>query len=418
MLIFIIAVLLNKNPRKYFLLFVIFSLPFIDLPITPTNWGGYKVFDALSFFIFFLLIKDFLLSSLKNKFYLFVFTSLILSTIFGSLISEFQIHSLLRVISLFSICIYAKLLMDELNKNEKFHIQIIQAIKVVCLFSIIFLIIQMIIGLDFTFYREVNRNTQDYRGLRYTSFFHDPQKYQQFLAMTSFLFLINFKNIKIPKVNNYFFFLLIILAMSTTGGRSAFIGLFVGLFLMFITFDIHFKKIVFVFFSIAFFGALFYSDTILIFQRSETFSEDYLYRASLWQEAFDILKEHPFLGIGYGNFHNYAINNSDNYFINFNNDIVFFDQPESGYWLLLTELGIIGFSIIILFFLKPIFSRISTYNVFSKGNLLIVYIAAIISWMVAFTSVYSISDVRILIPLVTIICLLVTFNADKSTDQL
>jgi len=54
---------------------------------------------------------------------------------------------------------------------------------------------QMIVGLRFTFYPDLNPNVTTDDGIRYPGFFMDSQMNSQFLGMLSFLFLINFRNI-------------------------------------------------------------------------------------------------------------------------------------------------------------------------------------------------------------------------------
>lgn len=406
-LVFILLFLFSKAPRRFYILFVFFFFPLIDLPITPPNWGSLKVFDGISYVAFFVLIKDFRWSGKQANVYWTLFCLLIIVMIVGSIQSDYVNNSLISILNIFPIFIYSKTLLTECSENELFEKKLIQYLKYTAIFSMIFLIIQIFVGLHFTFYSDLNKNTQDTNGFRYTGYFQDPQKFGQFLAMASFLFLINDEQIKKPRLKNYFFFILIVMGLVATGGRSAFIGLFGGMFLLFWVLDSQFKKNLIIAFLLGGILVAIFSNSLVILNRSKTISNDLSYRASLWEEAFNIYKNHPLWGIGFGNFKKNAISHSDNFYITPENEVIFFDQPESGYWKLLTETGTFGFTIFLLFIIIPIFSRCRNYIKGNSDLKIFFFIAALLSWLVSFTSLYSLSDKRILIVVISLVCLLI-----------
>lgn len=412
---YLVIILFQKKPRIFYLLYVILLLPVMDLPITPENMGSYKVFDGISCISFLILFNEFLYVSKKHLKYHILFIFLFLVLIFGALNSNFIGNSLRSTLSFFPVFIYAKSFINEYDENKNFKKNIIFCLKLVAIISIIFLIIQIIFGLKFTFYPNLNRNTLDFRGVRYPSYFHDPQKYEQFLVMLSFVFLINEKQIDKPSLKNYLAFAIVFVAMLATGGRSPIIGLFAGLLLLFFFLGVRYKFILLSFILLGVIILLFFSSSLLILQRSATFNEDYLFRASLWQESNTIFQNHPVLGIGTGNFLKFVSTFSDNYFVSAENDVVFFDQPESGYWLILTEVGLLGFTGFFLFIILPIIQSIKTYFNLKKNLVSIIFIASIISWLFSFISIYSLSDKRILIIVITMVCLIITTSKIESS---
>jgi O-antigen ligase len=144
-------------------------------------------------------------------------------------------------------------------------------------------------------------------------------------------------------------------------------------------------------------------------------SEAYEFRYAIWQDAYAIFLDHPFFGIGLGNYANYvAVHNPDQYWIS-DNEVTPFDHPESGYLKLLTEFGLIGFAIVMFLLLKPVYVGLKTY--FKTRDLSLVALASsIFTWLVGFYTVYSFGDIRIKILIVSIICMLIATS--KKNDQI
>jgi len=379
----------------------------MDLPISPPNWGSLKVFEAISYISLFLNLGDFKSYKKTHKIYHILFGLLLLVLFLGSLNSEFISNSLVNILSVFPIFIYSKSIINECNSDNEFPKKVIQGLKLVASISIIFLIIQIIVGLEFTFYSELNRNTLNNDSIRYPSFFPDPQKYQQFLAMLSFLFLINDKQIGQPYFKNYLLFIIVFIAMLATGSRAAMLGFLSGILLIFFALGLRSRFTIFIISIMV--GSLFISsfDSLLILKRSETFNDDYEFRTSLWAEAYNIYKDHPLLGIGIGNYQNFSFTRSNNYYISEEGDVIYYDS-ESGYLKMLSETGSLGFIISFLFIIIPIFYSVK--NIFNGNKNLIVHVflASILSWLVSFVSLYSLYDRRILILVITFVCLLIT----------
>jgi hypothetical protein len=415
-ILFCLCIVFSKTPRRFYILFILYSLPFIDFHVTPAAFGDLRVFDGISYIISIILIKD--LFSIKRQFriYYILFFCLLLILFFGIFNSDFISSSLFGLLSVFPIFIYSKLLINECFIDDEFQRKVIFALKLIAIISVVFLLIQINVGLKFTIYSQLNRNTLDYRGIRYPSFFHDPQKYEEYLAILSFLFLINYENIKKPTFINYIFFSIAVIAMLATGGRSAFLGLLAGMAFLFVFLGKRYRIILF---YICFISAVFvinFSDSLLILKRSETFGDDYLIRASLWDEASQIFINHPIFGIGIGSYLQYSIHFSHNFFIDKDNVPVFFDQPESGYWKILTEIGALGAFISLLFISMPIVRSIKSYFNGNSSLITSLFIAGILSWLVSFVSVYSLDDRRILVPIITLICFLITSNTRTEYD--
>src|SRR5690606_8230056 len=91
-----------------------------------------------------------------------------------------------------------------------------------------------------------------------------------------------------------------------------------------------------------------------VFSRSGTFSEDLQFRQSIWSDAYNITKDNPYFGIGWGNYQNYIMRHKQDQYLILNDEILYFDQPENGYLKVLVELGFFGFAIFLLFIIKPL----------------------------------------------------------------
>ena len=170
-----------------------------------------------------------------NRIYLNLTIILAIFTVAGTLNSEYYTReNSSSLIQLLTIFIFAKIIIDEVISNENFINKILDSIRVTLIFSLIFLVAQFIFGPAFSIAKSQNINVDGIAGIRYPSFFQDPQKYAQFLSATSFLLLIK-KNeaFRLSKVN-IILFVLSIAALMFTGGRAAFGGWIVGLIILII----------------------------------------------------------------------------------------------------------------------------------------------------------------------------------------
>jgi len=384
----------------------------MDLPVTPAELGALRVFDCVSYLSVLILFKDLVLLKEKNAYNLYyvLFGLLTLFLFLGCLNSLYIRNSLFSLLGIFPVFIYAKLLIIECTEDKNFYKKVLNVLKLVALISILFLAIQMLVGLKFTFYTELNRNTVAYSSIRYPSFFHDPQKYGQYLVLLSFIFLIDYDKLNAPKLLNYALFFIIIAALLQTGGRSALIALFAGMLTLIFVLGPTYRVIVISVAVVAGITSLFFTDSLLIFNRAKSLDSDLIFRASLWQEAYHYFLKNPFLGIGIGNYLSYSSMYSNNYYITPERKVIFFDHPESGYLLILTELGITGAAVIALFFTLPIIQTVKLNLGSKRSQIVYFFIASILSWLVTFVSVYSLNDKRIFVIVVTFISLMLVQN--------
>src|SRR5690349_437446 len=126
--LFLVYFFKATRARRSYLLFIVYFLPFMDLSVTSEYLGSFTIFDALSYFIFLFLIKDFF-SFRYKKFFLFLFSALILLLFIESLCSEFIRNSIFTFVKFISIFIYAKLLVDECYENKNLTREIINGLK-------------------------------------------------------------------------------------------------------------------------------------------------------------------------------------------------------------------------------------------------------------------------------------------------
>ena len=152
-------------------------------------------------------------------------------------------------------------------------------------------------------------------------------------------------------------------------------------------------------------GIVIFADQIPMFKRASV-SDSFDFRYLIWQDAYKIFLDNPILGIGTGNYSNYvAVHNPDQFWIAYN-EITIFDHPESGYLKLLTEYGAFGFITIIGLIIYPIIIGFKKYQV-NQNITILIFIAAIATWLIGFYTVYSFGDVRIKVLIVTIVGMLI-----------
>lgn len=414
LLVFIICLLCAKSKRRTYVLFVLYFLPLIDLYITPVSQGGFSVFDAVSYLTLLFIFKDFHFTTGKNVIYLVLFLLLSFLLFLGSIYSEFVNTSLISMVKFFPVFIYGKALIEEINSDPGFSKKIINVLRIVCLISIIFLVIQMIAGLRFSLYTNLNTNVSIESSLRYPGYFQDPQKFAQFLSLTSFFFLIKTNKPSRSNLKNYLFFLAVIIAMFLTGARAAFLGLCVGLAIVFLVGETKYRKVAIIGALAGYIIVTIFSQYFPIFNREESYGESYEFRNQIWKEAVGIFNKNPFLGIGIGNYQSYVeVHAPDQFWYLADDEIMYFDHPESGYLKMLTEYGLFGFILICSFIIIPVYSALKRYFNNRTDSRTFYFIGAITAWMISYITVYSLSDKRVLIPLAVHICLLITTRNRK-----
>ncbi|MCJ8211014.1 O-antigen ligase family protein [Mucilaginibacter sp. RS28] len=418
-LLFILHVFYKGNTVESCLLFILAMLPLMDLKITIEAWGGFKTFDFLCFYCLIFLLKDFTTINLRvnHNFYLFLFILLSIIIILGGLTSEFPGHTYLSFLKTLPIFIFGRFLMTECAKDPSFLYRAIRALKAGYVAALIFLALQVAMGLSFTFYPGLSPNTIDpvFHIVRWPGVFYDSQAHGQFLAMGSFLFLfVEEGSPRKTYILNYLAFALAIVGINLAGSRAAFGGFLVGLVIVFLMTARQYRIYGIIAVVIAYLVVTFVNFHSGVFDRAKNFSQDLSFRQSIWKEAYDISKKHPYLGIGSGNYQNYVMRHSQDQYLEVEDgQLVFFDQPENGYLKIMVELGFIGFAIFALYIIVPLVKGFINYLKGNVDNRVAFLMASLVSWLVAFNTVYSIYDYRLLIMVACMVVLIVTYPAKE-----
>jgi len=413
-IVFIVFILLGSRVRRNYLLYVVYVFPFMDLFITTQDFGGYKVFHFITYITLILLIGRPSSANNSKPIYRFLFLIMSFILVVGSLKSEFVGESLLELSQFLSIFIYAILLINECQEYPDFKHVILKGIKISCLLSLVFLTFQLTFGLSVTLYK-LNPNASAYDALiRYPSYFEDPQKYGQFLAMCSFLFLMEDPDKKQHPLINMGLFFMVIVALFLTGVRAAFLGLCAGMIIVFLFGDSKYKLLGIAGCLLAVIIITFYASNFAIFNRGSGLGDTAATRYAYWADAWRIFLIYPYMGIGIGNYQDYVSLHSQHQYWYYFGTYEYVDHPESGYLKLLVEFGIFGFIIYLAFIFGPIIQSVK--NLLHKpaeSKMLLFLIAAIVSWLLAFLTVYSFGDLRIFILVTTLLCIMIVFSVDS-----
>jgi len=424
LLLFALNIYFKGNTVQSCLLFILTLLPLMDLKITNEAWGGFKVFDAICVYSLVFLLKDFTTINRynPNNFYFLLFVLFAIIVLLGGLASEFPSRAYLNFFKIMPIFIFARFFLTECYKDPNFQLKAVKGLKIAYLIALSFVLIQWVVGLRFTFYPQLNPNTIDpmFLIIRYPGMFYDSQASGQYLAMGSFLFLYNEKGAsRNTHIFGYLVFIVAILGISMAGSRAAFGGFAVGLIVVFFMAAKQYRVYGLIVGILGYVVFTYISVQNGVFDRAKSLSDDFLFRQSIWKEAFEISKKHPLLGIGSGNYQNFVIRHAQGQYLELTDgQLVYFDQPENGYLKIMSELGFIGFGIFVLFLLVPLFKGFINYikGIFDKR--VAFFMACLISWAVAFNTVYSIYDYRILIMVVSMIVLIVSYPAYEHDNQI
>jgi O-antigen ligase len=203
-----------------------------------------------------------------------------------------------------------------------------------------------------------------------------------------------------------------ICALLLTGGRAGLGGWLAGIILLTILGKPMYRaQLTLVLVTLTGFAYIL-KDQLSIFKRADLESS-YVFRQMIWNDAIAIYKNNPWFGIGIGNYANYvSLHNPDQFWIH-NNEITFYDHPESGYLKLLVEFGFPAFALLLFMILYIFYQNISSYY-HTKMMEFILYSCAILSWLIGFYTVYSLGDIRIKLLIVLVLCLSVaSIKANK-----
>ena len=219
------------------------------------------------------------------------------------------------------------------------------------------------------------------------------------------------------QTKNYVLLLFTLIALLYTGGRAASGGWVLGFALIVMFGNSKLKLYSILLASIMVLVIFYFKDNFALFNRGDNLSDSYAWRNAIWMDAIGIVKNNFFFGIGSGNYANYvSIHNPNQSFI-VNNQVINYDQPESGYLKLLTEYGIIGFISIFLLIITPMINSFVTY-LKTKDTTLLLLISPVICWMVSYYTVYSFGDIRIQIIIVTITCMSIAYCRQIKNPEL
>jgi O-antigen ligase len=420
--IFFVYQLLRKRNTRNYVLLSLYVFPFIDFTMVPGIYGAFQMMDFLNYFSLVILFSKMNPPKIKiGMYYLFGLLLLLflILVVIGALTSEFVTNSLIHCVRFFSIFIYAKFLIDECFNDPLFYRQVVQLLRVSCYIAMGFLAIQLVVGLGFTYYEQLNQNAyaSNEAGRRYPGFFQDSQGNAQFMAMNSFLFLFCTSDDMKIKWHQYALFILSLVCIFLTGGRSGLGGFAIGMATLFL---FAFRKYATLFISgaiVTVLASVFLVDYFLVFNREEGVGESFNTRYEIWVRAYEIFKNYPFLGIGIGNYLDFVTLHDQEQYAVIDDEIIYFLQPENGYLKLLTELGVVAFLIFILFLLITIVRGIYLFLKTIIDHQVILLIASLVSWMIAFNTVYSILDKRIFMLVTTLTCLIVTYPTKKQLEN-
>jgi len=397
----------SQNKSQLYIKYILFVYPFISLDFFPNTLSP-NLFDFITIIYLFVFYKHSKVSVQNGKAYLSIFSLLTLISLLGIYFADsFTYLTTTALLQYFTIFFYAKILINECVLNKKFIFSVIDELKIPLFVSLIFLVTQLIIGPSFSFERSQNQNVMGGISIRYPSFFQDPQKYSQFLAVSSLLLLIRKNTLEKVSLYNILLFIASIIAMMFTGGRAGLGGLLIGILFLIIFGSSQYRATIVLASSLLFFILYNYAESFPMFNRVVSLSDDYEFRYSIWQDAFKIYLDHPIWGIGIGNYAHYvSLHNPDQFWWS-DNVYAYFDHPESGYLKFLTEMGSIGFISIFILVLLPVYHAIAVFRKVKNFNILIL-IAALFSWVISFYTLYSFDDTRIKVLIVTVICFLIT----------
>ncbi|KIC94310.1 hypothetical protein OI18_11785 [Flavihumibacter solisilvae] len=401
----------TEEKNKLYIKYVLFFLPWLFIDMVPKSFY-FSFFHVLTYtyFIFFLIFNK----PGRNTEYAYITYLLLVLLVAGVLHSEFVDKGLQHLLRFMSYVIFCKVLITECMVDRKFESTVMNWMKVGLLFSVFFMVMQMLFGVEivrvFGFYSEaaLNPNILSFAGIRYPSFFQDPQKYAQYLAAISFFFLADIKKTDKFPIVPIALFVLSVVALFFTGARAAFLGLCAGLAFILLFLKMEYKMIFLAFIAVVIPILWIFKDDFVLFNRDSTVIDMYDTRSVFWDEGLVIFSEQPMLGIGVGNYQDYVGKHYvDQYWIS-EGEITYYDQPESGYLKYLVEYGVLGFIPFMAFFIIPVLKGIRYIFTRQKDFTSIVLIASLISWLIGFITVCSFTDIRMCVVIGAITCLLIS----------
>lgn len=402
------------------LLCLIYLIPFLDMKVTPVYLGAFKLYDFFAVICALVFWKEMIFSwgySITSTLALLIIALILISGL-SIIFSEFPQGLLIKLIKLGSIFVFTRLFLECCSRNTNFRSEALMALKRAFLFALCFLFCQVAFGLDIKLYNELAENTYDpvNEQFRYPGIFYDSQASGQFLALGGFLFLdIRKTDLQHAKLRNFIMFILTCVATVLAGSRSALGGLMAALilFLIFRSTQTRIASAVIAVFIICL-SLTGFSSLPKILKRTENLDEDYRFRKSLWTEAIGITEKHSVMGVGLGNYQDYVMKHVPSQYIELKDgSYLYFDQPENGYLKVLVELGAAGLATCLLLIILPLVSSMYRYAIGEIDSGILVHIASVVTWLIAFNTVYSIYDYRILIMIALQCLFMITYPSNQ-----
>ncbi|MFM1961264.1 MAG: hypothetical protein RLZZ172_109 [Bacteroidota bacterium] len=415
-LAFFAVMLLTKKDRNIvFIDFVLIAFPFISIDLLPSIFS-FRIFDFLTLiFLLFFSNKNnhHQNTSRSQQIIKYLFFLLVISNILRTFYeNDFSLSFVTGSIQLLNLFIFSGIVYDNFNSNINYVKRIQHYFIFMLSFSFLFLLFQFVFGTEFTFSKSPNINISGGIITRYPSYFQDPQKYGQFLAALSFPVLFDRYSSKISLAGMILFFISLI-ALLYTGARAPILGFMVASLLLMPSLSTKIRFF-FIMFMLGFIFSLFLFDDYIPVLNRATLDDSYSFRNEIWKDALNIFYDNSVSGIGFGNYSTYVeVFNPDQFWI-FDNDVTFFDHPESGYLKNLVEFGIIGFVPFVLIIILVLFKGLSDYIKF-KSFTKLVFTLAFLTWVIGYSTVYSLGDIRITVLVIVLSAFIVS---DKKLEYI
>lgn len=405
----------QQGKMEHYVLIVLYCLPVLDFRIVKEIYGGYKVFDLMTLYSMLFFIKEFTASRYRSNSYYVVLTALLLAVAWlGLLQSSFSMNMFAQLTRVASVFIFARFAYKCCQEHPDFMYRMLKAFRFSYMIALFFFLMQLTVGLNFTLYTiDLNNNTfdPDTNLTRYPGFFFDSQLNGQFLAMGAFLLLLREPGVKPWMMRlRYALFAFAVIGILASGSRSALGGFALAAFMLLLTIGRRYLPHLVLAGALAFFVIGGLKSGPVALQRTQQVGDDYKFRKQIWDEALEIAVKHPVLGIGMGNYQRYIMKYYQNQYLEIiPGEFLYFEQPENGYLKIIVELGFTGFILYLLVLLPTLAKAFIHYVNGRVAQPILFLIAGVCAWLVAFNTVYSIFDYRILVTLAMLLVLIYAY---------
>jgi O-antigen ligase len=360
-----IVAVTRTEPLRFAFLALILCFPIANAPVPPARLG-FTVFTVAMTALTVGLIGKNLSASPGSREPLFPTKSLLIAWLLGIpcvVFSQFPWISLFIFVLTFTVYVFFLYTLDELRREGGFE-RLVLLLSIVLILTAIGLFIDHVLHVNLSLQGSaLNQLTYSTEGEIYRAggFFQDPQKGGAFLAsMIAFLLLLSvrgrFRGMKMRYVVWAAIFVGLA-ALVTTIARSAMLAcVFVSGMALFAFngWNVAAKlAMAGGAMALAIVMALMPAEIWVnivptaVSQRFMSLGEDLEIRRNIWLDTWDMFADHPLTGIGLGSFQSYFIETRPTN-LNYNGigtqeGVVYIpDQPESGYFKILYEGGIIG----------------------------------------------------------------------------